>query len=67
MAAAKSRKRKAPLLQVELDIRGPRIMQIPERLGGGLVKDYAEIDLLKENGDVHCSQTENHRRRFQGL
>lgn len=44
MAAAKSRKRKAPLLQVELDIRGPRIMQIPERLGGGLVKDYAEID-----------------------
>lgn len=44
MAASKSRKsrRKAPL--PSLLIRGPRIIHIPRHLGGGFVKEYAEID-----------------------
>jgi len=44
MAASKSRKfrRHEPL--PKLRIHAPRVTYIPPRLGGGIVKEYAEID-----------------------
>jgi hypothetical protein len=44
MAASKSSKKRRNTPQPGLEIRGPRVMYIPERLGGGLVRDYAEIE-----------------------
>jgi len=45
MAASKTRKKRGRAPLAQLEIRGPRVMRIPARLGGGLVKDYAEIEL----------------------